>query len=247
MIEVAIILSMAASAGILAYSAFQMKDDHAQIKMLLSAVAMFFVIGTVFTGYMFALNGVSTGDVYDRFYNQTSFTNGYLSTEATTVAEAQTELGNLFIATHVERDLPADGKVYYMIETGNVDPAQTRFKLTSTGSVRMDVYEGVDRLGGTQGVVVENSKRNSPALNTYNSTWYNTTDAADIGSKGEKIEELVSPTGATVGQSTAGAVSDGAKWVFNSNTTYLIQITNLESQSIDVSLAADFYEQPVRG
>lgn len=60
MIEVAIILALITPALLFGYFAFQLKDKHAEMKMLFSAVALFFLIGTVFTGFVFADTGPAT-------------------------------------------------------------------------------------------------------------------------------------------------------------------------------------------
>lgn len=177
-----------------------------------------------------------------KFFNKTNFANGYFSTQTSTIAETQTELGNLFIATHVERDLAAGDSVYYVIETSNVDPAQTRFDVTSSGAVVSSLYEGGERTGGTQGVVVKNAKRTS-AGTSYNSSFYNTTDPGDISSTGVKIQEFLSSTGSGIGASTDGSVSQGAKFILKSNTTYIFEVENIDSSSIDVGWATDFYEK----
>jgi hypothetical protein len=162
-----------------------------------------------------------------------------------TRSEHLTDLGQLFIATHVENDISAGDSIYYVVETSNSYPAQTRFDVTGTGAIEMSVYENGSRVGGSQGLIIENAKRNSDNLDGFNSTWYNTTDPGDISSFGEKIETMISDSGSVAGPSTAGAVSRGAKWVFKSNTTYVVEVENIDGNTIDVGLAADFYEQPV--
>lgn len=64
MIETAIILSMAFTAAFLIWSGFKLAEDHYWIKILFISVGFIFLIGTTFTGYMFALNGASSGDIY---------------------------------------------------------------------------------------------------------------------------------------------------------------------------------------
>lgn len=177
-----------------------------------------------------------------KFFNKTNFVNGYFSTQSSTIAETQTELGNLFIATHVERNLASDESVYYIIETSNVDPAQTRIDVTSSGAVVVSLFEGGERVGGTQGVFVENAKR-VEAASSYNSSFYNTTDPADISSFGEEIQRFLSSSGSGIGGSTVGSVSSGAKFILKSNTTYILEVENIESSSINVGLASDFYEK----
>jgi len=179
----------------------------------------------------------------ENFFNDATFANGYFSTQSSTVADTQTELGNLFIATHVERDLPAGDSVYYIIETTNVDPAQTRFDVTSSGAVEVSLYEDGERTGGSQGVLVRNAKRTG-ASQSYNSTFYNTTNASDISSEGVKIQRFLSSSGSGIGGSTGGSVSSGAKFILKKNTTYVFEVENIESSSIDVGLASDFYEKP---
>lgn len=161
--------------------------------------------------------------------------------EASTRSEIKADTGRLFAATHVETDIASDGDAYYILETSDVEPVQTRFGITSTGSVMVEVYEGASiNSDPTKDVEVQNLKRTSTLQ--ANTTWYNTTDSTDITSFGNRIEQYISPTGTQIGESTGGAVSDGAKWVFQSSETYLIAVENVGSSSIDVSLSADFYE-----
>lgn len=66
MIETAIILTLSVVAVTFAYFSIKLDDQHVSMKMIFASVAMFFLIGVAFTGYMFALNGVSSGDIYGK-------------------------------------------------------------------------------------------------------------------------------------------------------------------------------------
>lgn len=54
MTETAILLSLALPGFLLVYTAFQFRDQHWPMKLLMTGVGLSFLLGIPFTGYMFA-------------------------------------------------------------------------------------------------------------------------------------------------------------------------------------------------
>lgn len=130
MIEVAIIISMVSSAFLLAYVGFQLGEEHASMKILMISVALFFGIGSVFTGYMFALNGASTQDIY----SETNEIEQNL--QASTGLFDGIDVNNRQTLFHVEPTVPLNERRNDWV--GNVTWTGSTYRLTGTAQIRSE-------------------------------------------------------------------------------------------------------------